>query len=232
MVDRFPVHHHSANFISFSLESLGPLWYIWKRSSAHVYARGRKQFCKLHYCLWRVSIKRDSHFLLRSVFFVSKGNLFGVYFTDHQTFWRRKLSKTYISKHFICIYYHYYYFQFRIRLGHYMSNNTGKGAMMIMCYFWNMKTQSRYSKTSMTRYENTPIQIYWNFTTKKWKLSDKKFWYSSYFCCKHKLWVFVRTVSNENPQSMFLSRNMKNSVYPCKPQFYYIKVGFKRVKII
>ena len=38
--------------------------------------------------------------------------------------------------------------------------------------------------------------------------------------------------SNEYPQSMFLSRNKKNNVYPCKPQFYYIKVVFKRVKII
>ena len=26
---------------------------------------------------------------------------------------------------------------------------------------------------------------------------------------------------------MFLSRNKKNNVYPCKPQFYYIKVGFR-----
>ena len=25
--------------------------------------------------------------------------------------------------------------------------------------------------------------------------------------------------SNEYPQSMFLSRNKKNNVYPCKPQF-------------
>ena len=33
-------------------------------------------------------------------------------------------------------------------------------------------------------------------------------------------------------QSMFLSRNKKNNVYPCKPQFYYIKVGFKGAKII
>ena len=38
--------------------------------------------------------------------------------------------------------------------------------------------------------------------------------------------------SNECPQSMFLSRNKKNNVYPCKPKFYYIKVGFKGVKII
>ena len=34
------------------------------------------------------------------------------------------------------------------------------------------------------------------------------------------------------PQSMFLNRNKKKYVYPCKPQFYYIKVGFKGIKII
>ena len=37
---------------------------------------------------------------------------------------------------------------------------------------------------------------------------------------------------NVYPQSMFLSGNNKNNVYPCKPQFYYIKVGFKGFKII
>ena len=41
-----------------------------------------------------------------------------------------------------------------------------------------------------------------------------------------------RIGSNEYPQSMFLSRNKKSNIYPCKPQFYYIKVGFKGVKII
>ena len=38
--------------------------------------------------------------------------------------------------------------------------------------------------------------------------------------------------SNEYTQSIFLSRNNNNNVYPCKPQFYCIKVGFKGVKII
>ena len=38
--------------------------------------------------------------------------------------------------------------------------------------------------------------------------------------------------SNEYHNLCFLSRNKKNNVYPCKPQFYYIKVGFKGVKII
>ena len=29
---------------------------------------------------------------------------------------------------------------------------------------------------------------------------------------------------------MFLSRNNVDNVYPCKPQFYYIKVGFEGSK--
>ena len=38
--------------------------------------------------------------------------------------------------------------------------------------------------------------------------------------------------SNEYSQSMFLNKNKKNNVYPCKLQFYYIKVGFKGINII
>ena len=55
-----------------------PLWYIWKWRSAHIYARGRRQSCKLHYCLWRVSIKPRLTFSNRSMFFVSKGNFFDI----------------------------------------------------------------------------------------------------------------------------------------------------------
>ena len=50
--------------------------------------------------------------------------------------------------------------------------------------------------------------------------------------CGYSLEPPRRGGSNEYPQSMFLSRNKKNNVYPCKPQFYYIKVGFKGVRII
>ena len=50
--------------------------------------------------------------------------------------------------------------------------------------------------------------------------------------CGYSLEPPRRGGSNEYPQAMFLSRNKKNNVYPCKPQFYYIKVGFKGVKII
>ena len=66
-----------------------------------------------------------------------------------------------------------------------------------------------------------------NFTCKNGKFSDKKFFifffffffffFFSYFCSKDRLWVLVRTAA----------KSEKNNVYPCKPEFYYIKVGFK-----
>ena len=75
-----------------------------------------------------------------------------------------------------------------------------------------------------------------NFTTKNWKFSDKNsdIFHSSAqnIDCEYSLELPHRGNSNEYPQFMFLSRNKKNNVYPCKPQFYYIKVGFKEVKII
>ena len=43
----------------------------------------------------------------------------------------------------------------------------------------------------------------------------KKFWYFSYFCSKHRLWILVRTASsrqggsNEYPQATFMSRDKK-----------------------
>ena len=50
--------------------------------------------------------------------------------------------------------------------------------------------------------------------------------------CGYSLEPPRRGGSNEYPQPMFLRRNKKNNVYPCQPQFYYIKVGFKGVRII
>ena len=50
--------------------------------------------------------------------------------------------------------------------------------------------------------------------------------------CGYSLEPPQRGGSNEYPQSMFLSRNKKYNLYPCQPQFYYIKVGIKGIKII
>ena len=49
--------------------------------------------------------------------------------------------------------------------------------------------------------------------------------------CGYSLEPPRRGGSNEYPQSMFLSRNKKHNAYPCKSQFYYIKVGFKGSKL-
>ena len=45
--------------------------------------------------------------------------------------------------------------------------------------------------------------------------------------CGYSLELSQRGSFNEYQQSIFLGRNKKNNVYPCKHQFYYIKVGFK-----
>ena len=75
-----------------------------------------------------------------------------------------------------------------------------------------------------------------NFTSKHWKFSDKN---SNIFHisvqnidCGYSLEPPRRGGSNEYQQFMFLSKNKKNNVYPCKPQFSYIEVGFKGVKIM
>ena len=92
------------------------------------------------------------------------------------------------------------------------------------------------SANERSHYENTPIQILKisppkneNFHIKN---SDTFHSSAQNIDCGYSLEPPQRGGSNEYPQSMFLNINKKINVYPCKPQFYYIKVGFKRVKII
>ena len=77
-----------------------------------------------------------------------------------------------------------------------------------------------------------PIQIYWKNEKFQIKKSDILHISAPNIDCGYTLEPPRRGGSNEYPQSIFLSRNKKNNVYPCKPQFYYIKVGFKGLKII
>ena len=87
-------------------------------------------------------------------------------------------------------------------------------------------------------YENMPIQIYRKFHLQKkpenFQIKNSDIFYISAqnIDCGYSLEPPQRGNSNEYPPSMFLSRNKKNNVYPCKSQFYYIKVGFKGVNII
>ena len=92
-----------------------------------------------------------------------------------------------------------------------------------------MKRPIVITKTRLFKYTE-------NFTKENRKFSDKNsdiFHISAQnIDCGNSLELPRRGGYNEYPQSMFFSRNKKNYVYPCKPQFYNIKVGFKGVKII
>ena len=81
-----------------------------------------------------------------------------------------------------------------------------------------------------THYENIPIQIYWKFYRQKnesFQIKNSNIFHISAqnIDCEYSLEPPRRGSSNGYPQSMFLSRHKKNNVYPCKPQFYYIKGG-------
>ena len=97
--------------------------------------------------------------------------------------------------------------------------------------------QSHLQREFTLHYENTPIQIYRKISSPKTenfqrKISDIFLVSAQNIDCWYSLEPPRRGGSNEYPQYMFLSRNKKNNVYPSKPQFYYIKVGFKGVNII
>ena len=84
---------------------------------------------------------------------------------------------------------------------------------------------------SDAHYENTPVQIYRKFHLQKTEKFRQKLWYFFQISAQNIDCGYSLEPPNEYPQSMFSSKNKKNNVYPCKPQFYCIQVGFKGVKI-
>ena len=97
----------------------------------------------------------------------------------------------------------------------------------------------------MLHYENTPIQIYWNFHLQKQKIFRQKIWYFFYISAQNIDYISAQNIdcgyplepphrggSNEYPKSMFWAKIRKKNVYLCKPRFFCIKGGFKGVKII
>ena len=76
-----------------------------------------------------------------------------------------------------------------------------------------MHVTSHITKTCLFKYTE-------NFTTWKWKFSDNKCWYffliyAQNIDCGYTLEPPRRGGSNEYSQSMFLSVNKKDNVYPC-----------------
>ena len=106
---------------------------------------------------------------------------------------------------------------------------------------WERQERDRWEKDpypwTCFHYENTPIQTHCKFYHRKYenikmKNCDIFLIFAQNIDCGYLLEPPRWSGSNEYPQSMFSTRNKKNNVYSCKPQFYYIKVGFKGIRII
>ena len=83
---------------------------------------------------------------------------------------------------------------------------------------------ARFAELSLIHYENSPNQIYRKFHLQKtenfpMKNSDIFHISAQNIDCGYSLEPPRRGGSNEYPQSMFLSRNKKNNVYPVNPSF-------------
>ena len=85
------------------------------------------------------------------------------------------------------------------------------------------------TKTCLFKYTENCTTKYEDFRIKK---SDIFHISAQNIRCGYSLEPPRRGGSNEYPQSMFLNKSKKNNVYPFKPQFYFIKVRFKGVKIL
>ena len=84
-----------------------------------------------------------------------------------------------------------------------LSGPSTNFAFCLFCLYWiigscsisEVKEHEKHCKFS-AHYENMPIWIFWKFYHQKMKISDKKIWYFSHVCSKHRLWVLVRTASS------------------------------------
>ena len=82
------------------------------------------------------------------------------------------------------------------------------------------------TQSDCLHYENMPIQIYWKFYHQKnenvqIKKNDIFHISAQNIDCGYSLEPPRRGGSNEYPQSLFLSRNKENNIYPCKPLLLY-----------
>ena len=89
-----------------------------------------------------------------------------------------------------------------------------------------LSTDNSLYKDTRYHFENTLIQIYWQFHHQNGCFQTKNliiFHISAHnIDCGYSLELPRRGSPSKYPQYMFLNRNKKNNVYPYKPQFYYI----------
>ena len=75
------------------------------------------------------------------------------------------------------------------QVGKRIFGHVHKGKIQISQRIRAAWSESSITKTRLFKYIE-------NFTSKNWKFSDKKLWYFSFFCSKHRLRVLVRTASS------------------------------------
>ena len=107
------------------------------------------------------------------------------------------------------------------RSGDYMLPRNSSGSIIRKKPSLRKHTYSNILRILLPNYENFQMKKTCSFHTSTQNID-----------CRYLLEPLRRGGSNKYPQSMFLSRNKKVNVYPCKPQFYRIKVGFNGVKTI
>ena len=107
------------------------------------------------------------------------------------------------------------------------------GSKSYRCVFVMEVKQKRQQSSSLRKQAYSNILKISQPKTKSFQIKNSDIFHISAqnINCGYSLEPPCRGGSNECPQPMFLSRNKKNNVYPCKPQFYYIKVGFKESKL-
>ena len=118
---------------------------------------------------------------------------------------------------------------------------SGRVELLKYVYFYAQKSIIKAGNNKFQDLINVPrtysitITQYYNilqfFMAVKMIVFRLHFLYFSYFCSKHRLWVHVRTGSNDVSTICVLEQKYEKNVYPCKPKFYYIKKGLKGCKL-
>ena len=118
-----------------------------------------------------------------------------------------------------------------LKMVHYFNNAETEIENKLVATWENVSSYIKESitKTRLFKYIENSLHKTENFQIKNsnsFHISAKN------IDCGYSLEPPRRGGSNDNPQYMFLSRNKEHNVYPCKSQFFYVKVGVKGVKII
>ena len=104
--------------------------------------------------------------------------------------------------------------------------------LLLLLFSFSRFANSNYHYIVMQHITKTRLfNFFVNFTSKNCKFSDKKNPDSFHISAQNIDCGYTLEPPLTSTDNLLSSRNKKNNVYPCKPQVYYIKVGFKGSKL-